>query len=264
MSPKNKGHQGKESAVPPSDEFIDGVGRVSEALRPHVKKLILLAVLLFAALIVWSVWNWLAARRARAATHQYLAAIAMTSAPIVGEDEPEPAPPAPGMKAPLFYRSETERAEAALPVLSKVADEYSSLGVADLLRFDIGRMNFELGKFEEAAASFRAAASADLPPILVATARENVGYSLEAEALAAPDPATREAGLERALEAFKAMQPAVDGPRRDYSLYHQGRILVALGRTDDAVALFKEILVEYPDSGLVGDIELRLDALGAN
>jgi len=91
-----------------------------------------------------------------------------------------------------------------------------------------------------------------------------VGYALEAKAAAMEDVKAREGGLEAALAAFKNMQTAKDGPSYDQSLYHQARILSVLNRRDEAVALFKQILAEKPDTTLKVEIENRLALLEAS
>ena len=60
--------------------------------------------------------------------------------------------------------------------------------------------------------------------------REGLGIAVETKGLAETDPAARQKGLEEAHEWFVRMQPAEDGPRRAYSIYHQGRIKQLLGK----------------------------------
>jgi hypothetical protein len=95
------------------------------------------------------------------------------------------------------------------------------------------------------------------------TAREGLAYSLEGQAMAEKDSGAHQAALEKALGAFEAMQPKADGARRDEALFHQARVLASLGRTDDAVKRFEQILADHPSSPLKEDVELRLLALRA-
>lgn len=93
------------------------------------------------------------------------------------------------------------------------------------------------------------------------SALEGVGYALEAKAMANEEASARQSGLEAALRAFTDLQPSEGGPMRDYALYHQGRVLVAMGKQDEGVAKFRQLLSELPDSGLTTTVEGRLDSL---
>ena len=79
--------------------------------------------------------------------------------------------------------------------------------------------------------------------------------------MANEDASERQAGLGEALQAFANLQPAEGGPMRDYALYHQGRLLVAMGKNDEGVAKFRQVLTEQPDSPLKVLIEGRLAGL---
>lgn len=98
-------------------------------------------------------------------------------------------------------------------------------------------------------------------PEQVKGALEGVAYSLEAKALGNEDAAARQSGLELALQAFVDLQPSEGGPMRDYSLYHQGRVLVALGKPADGIAKYKQLLTELPDSSLTPLVEARLESI---
>jgi predicted RNA polymerase sigma factor len=77
------------------------------------------------------------------------------------------------------------------------------------------------------------------------------------------DAATRQKGLEEALATFQSMQPDEKGLRRDFSLYHQGRIQVLLGKSADAKASFdkaKDLAKNNPE--LAELVDQRLASLG--
>jgi tetratricopeptide (TPR) repeat protein len=98
-------------------------------------------------------------------------------------------------------------------------------------------------------------------PAIAATAREGLGYAQEALALANEDQAARQAGLETALATFRQIQPSEEGPRREYALYHEARILAALGKREDAAGLLKKAIEIAPESPLRNDIRQRLAQL---
>jgi tetratricopeptide (TPR) repeat protein len=96
-------------------------------------------------------------------------------------------------------------------------------------------------------------------------AREGLGLALEAKATAEKDPTARQQALEDSLAAFVAMQPDDKGPGRAYALYHQGRILVQLGKRDEAKAAFQKAkdIGKDKDADLAELVDERLAMLGA-
>lgn len=260
MSPKNKGKQGKDE-IPETDEFLSGVERVVETLRPHAKPLAAVGALAVIAIVAWSIWDWYVERQRSAATEAFAEARSLAEAPVVDPEAPD-APP--GAPAALSFDSRPARSKAVVDRLQKVRGEYSSVGVADLARLEEARHLYETGDHAAAAKLWKEVASSDAPPLLRVTARENLGYALEAQALASEDPAQRQQGLEAALDAFTAMQPDTSGPRGDYAQYHRGRILAELGRTDEAIEALRAVLSQHPQTVLEPDVENRLAALGAD
>lgn len=265
MSPKNKGKMGNESsAALETDQFLTGVDRAVEALRPHAKALAVAGGIIVVGLVSWAVWDWYSARQATKATTAYAGALETMDAPIVAPESEAPEPAAAGLEPPPSFDSHDARAAAALAEIDALRGEYGGVGVAEMARFDEARLRFQQGDHAGAAELYRALAGSDAPGRLRLLARENLGYSLEAQAMASEDPAARQAGLNEALEAFRAMQPKQDGPRRAYALFHQARLLAELGQTDEAAELFQQVLVEHPNSPLTADVESRLAKLGVD
>jgi hypothetical protein len=59
------------------------------------------------------------------------------------------------------------------------------------------------------------------------------------------------------------MQPAEEGPRRAYALYHQGRINLVLGKRAEAKALFEKVKGMSPPKELADLVDRRLAGIGA-
>jgi len=266
VSPKNKGKfgKGKPTDIPETDEFISGVDRILRALKPHALRLGIFFGVVALIVIGFTVWKWWGQRKASAATSVYAQAVALSEVPV-SKDPPEDVdkrPPDP-RALPTHYATRADRAKAVLGKVEELQSDYGSTGPAkqaDLLGADA---LYELGKYAEAAEHYKAYMDHGGPDELVVTAREGLAYSLEAQAMAEKDAAARQAALEKALAAFEAMQPKADGARRDEALFHQARVLASLGRTDDAVKRFEQILKDHPSSPLKDDVELRLLALRA-
>jgi hypothetical protein len=264
VSPKNKGKfgRGKETEIPETDEFISGVDRILRALKPHALRLGIFFGVVAIIVISFTVWKWWGQRKSAAATTTYAQAVALAQVPV-SKEAPEDAdkrPPDP-RNLPTHFATRADRAKAVLAKVEELQSDYGATGVAkqaDLLAADA---LFEIGKYADAAEHYRAYIDHGGPEDLVVTAREGLAYALEGQAMAEKDAAARQAALEKALAAFEAMQPKSDGTRRDEALFHQARILAAIGRTDDAVKRFQQILADFPSSPLKDDVELRLLAL---
>jgi hypothetical protein len=264
VSPKNKGKfgKGKNTEIPETDEFISGVDRILRALKPHALRIGIFFGVVAVIVVSFTVWKWWGQRKAAAATAIYAHAVALAQVPVQKEapEGIEKLPPDP-RNLPTHFATRADRAKAVLAEIEELQAEYGSTGVAkqgDLLAADA---LYELGKYSEAAEHYRTYIDHGGPDELVVTAREGLAYSLEGHAMAEKDAGARQASLEKALAAFEAMQPKADGARRDEALFHQARVLASLGRTDDAVKRFEQILADHPSSTLKEDVELRLLAL---
>lgn len=266
MSPKNKGKfgRGKSTEIPETDEFISGVDRILRALKPHALRIGIFFGVVAVIVVSFTVWKWWGQRKSAAATAIYAQAIALGQVPV-SKEAPEDLDKRPHdpRELPSHFATRGDRAKAVLAQVEELQSEYGSTGVAhqaDLLAADA---LYETGKYADAAEHYKAYIDHGGPEELVVTAREGLAYSLEGQAMGEKDSGAHQAALEKALGAFEAMQPKADGARRDEALFHQARVLAALGRTDDAVKRFEQILADHPSSPLKEDVELRLLALRA-
>jgi tetratricopeptide (TPR) repeat protein len=253
---KNKGKFGKgKSEIEETDEFVSGVGRLAQKLKPHALRLTLLVVTVALVMVGFAAYNWYGERKAAAATNAYAKVAALAQTPVVEGTEEEPAVTEKDVDGNvLSFASKQERAEAALAAAAALRSEYGSRGPIESVRMVTANQLLVLGRYDEAASEFSAyAQSSTALPGLRLVALEGVGYALEAKAAAIEDANARQGGLEAALEAFKNMQTKKDGPKYDQSLYHQARILTVLNRQDEAVAMFKQILTDNPDTDLKVD-----------
>ena len=248
---KNKGTYGKaKSDVEVEDEFIASAGKVATTLSPHRKKLVVLLSLVLLVAVGVATWDWYQKKQTRKLTAEVDGVIELLHAPIAGDE---------GTAAEGTFPTEEARDSAVLAAFGKLAGGSSSpsLRAAKLLEAE-SLMN--IGKYDEAIASYRAFLQAKVPEALRVSAREGIGYALEAKALGLEDAKARSVGLEEALVAFGQMQPDVAGAGHKRALYHEGRILASLERRDDAIAKYRAILDSDPGS-LEAEVENRLAAL---
>jgi hypothetical protein len=265
---KNKGKfgKGKATAVEPTDEFVSTVDRIARRLRPHAAPLAAGVVVAVLAILGYGVWSWYRDRQAAASTDMFHDAIiaARTALSVDATDNPDAKAPdakapdetTPGDGPPKQFATVEQRAQAVIGSLDQV-DSSKVTGESRLLR---AATLLELGRYDEAIALYDQYAKDGQVDLLRQTAREGLGYALEAKAVASKEPSARQKGLEEALAAFATIQPNEEGPGRDVALYHQGRMLALLDRREEAIAKFKKAL-EVPDTSLKPQLEFRIASL---
>ncbi len=255
---KNKGTHGKgKVADEEPDEFVQRVTTLGDRLQPHIKKIVVGVSLVILALGAWKFMEWRHEVKAQKATAAYVSALKVVNAPVVAEGDPDPSEGRP--EPVLSYASVEDHRSASLLALSGVSSKHKGIPLSVLAGPREAKLLLAAGKYDEAHAAYQEFANSKAPEHLRMSALEGVAYSLEAKAMSNEDPAARQSGLEAALQAFTNLQPVDGGPMRDYSLYHQGRVLVALGKPTDGIAKFRQILAEIPDSQLTAVVEARLD-----
>ncbi|MBV8760497.1 MAG: hypothetical protein JO257_24610 [Deltaproteobacteria bacterium] len=202
-----------------------------DRLLPHVKKIMWSLVAVSAVLAVYFTVRHFQDRKKEKETEKLQAVLDVAAHQVRSPNEP-----ADPKSKDVTYASEKERADAILDALAKAnTDAAGPTYKASLL--------LQAGKIDEAITEYRRGqGKTGLDGVL---AREGLGIALEMKAEAEKDPAARQKGLDDALAAFRAMQPDATGPRYAFALYHQGRILGILGKTDEA----KQTLEKAKDAG---------------
>ncbi len=260
MSPKNKGKFGKgKTQVEEADEFVSGAARLAQRLRPHAFGIAVAVLLVTVLLIGVTVYRWLGDRKARAATDNYAKVVETTRRDVIvpSADGDAGVPEAKPDEPPTFA-SEKAKDEATIAAIRSLRSSSGGTGVAGQARLLEAASLLRLGQYDDARTAYDAYARSSKSPALQAIAREGVGYALEGKALAQTDAKAREAGLREALKAFESMQTDAKGPRYDYALYHQGRMLALLQQNSRAETMFKKVLEIEPPSPLETTIENRL------
>ncbi len=185
------------------------------------------------------------------ATTLLASALAVAEAPVVA-----PPPPAPGsappIQAPGTYRTERERAEAALPKLQAAADAYPNTEAGITARFRLAGTLAELGRHAEAEQRYQeVVAKTSSRDIYHYTAQLGVGEARMAQGKAAD-----------ALSTFQTLatdtnsQLPVDGV-----LMQLGRAALGAGKKDDASRAFTRVVDEFPQSMYVSEAKEKLAEL---
>lgn len=200
-----------------------------DRIVPHIKKILVTVILVAVAVSVILVIRWRGEVKKEQATAKLLDVLEVARRPVGPAAPVIPGVPPP-KKVEEKFPTQKDRAEAVLAEMTK-AD-------ATTVRSYKGALLMDAGRIDDAITEYRAGQGApDLEGVLC---REGLGVALEAKAIGEKDAATRQRLLEESLASFAAMQPAEDGPRRAYALYHQGRIQQTLGKTAEAKATFEK------------------------
>lgn len=291
MSPKNKGKFGKgKPAVEPDDEFVSTMSRVGKALQPYVKQIVIGVSVVAVLLIAIFGYRWYSARQERQATTLYAKAARLANTAILPQSIPEPDAEAPdgdnpdGAKdgadkpageavfnpedrnddgLPDSFPTRADRAKAVLPLLTKLQSDYGSTDTAKSARLLHATMLYDVGDYAAAEKMYKGYLSSSGPSLLKRVAREGMGASSEALAMANADPGQRTAALERTLTIYRDIQRTEKAAGWERALYHQARILAIQGKKDEAKKLLEQALVDVPNSLMKDEIEDRLTTLEA-
>jgi len=247
---KNKDPEG-EQPFDPKPVRVGGESIV-DRLMPHRMKILAIIIAGFAVYGVIAIVIHFRDKKREKHTDELAAVLDVAERKV----RPPGKAPDPKDRDPGFGDAK-ERANAILSELAKQGD--AAAGPA----FKASQL-VTAGKLDDAIATYRQGATVPGPDGVLA--REGLGLALEMKATAKEaDAATRQKGLEEALAAFKSMQPDDKGPGAGYAHYHQGRILVLLGKKDEAKAEFQKAkdIGKDKDPDLAELVDMRLAMLGA-
>ncbi|MEJ7603404.1 MAG: hypothetical protein WKG01_36290 [Kofleriaceae bacterium] len=245
---KVKPDPSKPKAVPPTPVQLGGESLV-DRLLPHLKKIMIGTILLAVVLgIVFGVRAYKHSKEEQT-TEKFGSVMRVAGRPVVSKEQAEQ------LKMETF---ETYKARAAA-----VLTEMQKQGTGHTTAAFRGGVYLDNGDLDKAIEELKKGVDdKDLDGVL---ARENLGIALESKAAAEPDATKRQALYTEALDAFTKMQPADDGVRRAYALYHTGRVQLKLGKSAEAKASFEKAKAAGADaSDLAELIERRLANLGAS
>jgi tetratricopeptide (TPR) repeat protein len=130
------------------------------------------------------------------------------------------------------YESVEARASSAVKEYKAVRTQYPSSRVAAWTRIGEGNASLELGKYSEAADSFKEAVrQAQDDAYVKYRALEGMGFALEAEKK-----------FQEAAKQFQELAKVADGAYRPYADYYLARVSLAEGQKDGAVKLLGQLL----------------------
>jgi len=233
----NRGRTKKRggAAEPTEDAFQVGVKQVGRGAARRAPLVAIGVVLAVAAVVVVVVVYSRGQQSSAAATRILSEAAAYEARAEVGDPElllgkSKRSPTAPVVKDEAARAAAVEKAlgELSAKAGGTAAEQDGILMTAARLMRD--------GKFPEAEAQYRSfldAAPAGHP--LRWSAREGLGFAREAQN-----------DLDGALAEFKTLAGERGVFYRDMGLWHQGRVLERQGKADEALAIYRQYIAEYP------------------
>src|SRR5436305_5702120 len=131
------------------NEFERTVARTREVVAERQQELTFAVVAVIALLVVVGGYFTYRTSRDNKATTLLASALAVAEAPVVAPPAPAPGS-APPIQAPGTYKTERDRAEAALPRLQAAADAYPNTEAGITARFRLAATLAEVGRHAEA------------------------------------------------------------------------------------------------------------------
>ena len=233
------------------NDFAQTVERARALMGERRGEVMLLAsavVVILVAIGGYVAWT---ANRAGKATTLLAQALAVAEAPVVTPPPPAPGSPAP-VQQPGTFRTEKDRADAALPRLMQAADAYPNSTAGITARYRAAGMLAELGRLPEAEQRYREVIDkAGRNSLYGRTARLGLGETLAAEGK-----------TDDAIAAFRELSTEGDSQLPvDGILMQLGRAAMQGGKTEDATRAFTRIVDEFPQSLYASEAREKLQQL---
>jgi tetratricopeptide (TPR) repeat protein len=242
----------RKQKKPAQDEFVDFWSKLFQKIEPYMRAIL---YTIGSAVVVWflvyGISGWLE-HKAQGAAEQFGKAVRIYDADLLADDS-APKPPKDEEETPR-YKTEKERADAAFAALDELDKKWGGSDVAQSARVFRAGILYDLGRFDEAATTYKKfldeLKGKDVP--LTSMAREGLGLSLEAQGK-----------LDEALTAYQQLEPKAGDFYRDRALYAQARIAQRKGDKEKAKGLYQQILQKTPQTLLKDEIQTRLAVLEA-
>jgi tetratricopeptide (TPR) repeat protein len=239
----------RKQRAPKEDEFVSFWGKVFQLVEPYLRAIgVTAATALVLVFVVWGATSW-SESKAQKAAEQFGRAVKVYDAelltgdekPKLDEDNPIPR-----------FKTEKERADAALAELDKLDKDFGSSDVAKNAQLVRAGILYDQGRFDDAAKAYDAALKhAPKDGAVAAVAREGAGLCDEARGK-----------LDDALAKYKDMEPAGKSDFfRDRALVAQARVFVKKGDKKKAAELYRDALAKVPTTPLKDEIQAQLAAL---
>lgn len=233
------------------NEFAHTVARTREMVDQRRKEIATIAIAVIAVSVAvggyfaWRVW------RDNKSEALLASALAVAEAPVYTPPPPAPGSPPP-VQPPGTYRSDRERAEAALPRLQAAADGYPNSAAGITARYQLAATLADLGRFQEAEQRYgEVIQKAGSRSIYRQTAKLGLGEAQLAQGKG-----------DAAMNTFKELSTDTNSPLPvDGVLMQLGRAALAAGKNDEATRAFTRVVDEFPQSLYVSEAREKIASL---
>ena len=243
---KRKQAKGEEQ-----DSFQAGVRKAGKAALTQAP-VVIGGIVLVAAIIAGVVWYRGKAAEDRAVATRVLAsATASEARSRIQPEDPEQAKALPPPN-PVFA-DDAAREKAVDETLAQLDGELGDSDAAKLADLVEASRLMRAGSFAEAKAAYEGFIASNPDHPLGFLAQEGLALALEASG-----------DIDGAVAALDTMAPESGAFYRDQALYHKGRMLEGQGKADEALAVYKTYVEEYPleqDSLAKDAVMARLEEL---
>jgi predicted negative regulator of RcsB-dependent stress response len=237
----------RKQRQPAQDEFVGFWDKMFRKVEPYARAIgitLLTAAVLVG--VVWGVTRWME-RKSQSATEAFGRAVRIYEAELITTDEPpktEEENPVPR------FKTEKERAEATLRELDEFDKKFGRSATADEATLFRAGVNYDLGKNDDAAASYEKFLKNAHASPLTTIAKEGLGLVRE------------QAGkLDDALKLYQELEPKTGDFFRDRALWDQARVYVKKGDKKKAADRLKELVAKVPTSPLKDEAQTQIAQL---
>ena len=233
------------------NEFAHTVARTREMVDQRRKEIATIAIAVIAVSV--AVGGYFLWRNSRDSKSEALLATALATAEAPVYTPPPPAPGSPPpVQPPGTFRSDRERAEAALPKLQAAADGYPDSDAGITARFQLAATRADLGRFAEAEQRYNEVIQkAGSRSIYRQTAKLGLGEAQLAQGKG-----------DAAMNTFKELSTDTNSPLPvDGVLMQLGRAALAAGKSDEATRAFTRVVDEFPQSLYVSEAREKIATL---
>jgi predicted negative regulator of RcsB-dependent stress response len=239
----------RKQKTAPKDEFISFWEHLFIKVEPYARAIgitVLTAGVLIG--IVAGVSEWLQSRT-QAATEAFDRAVRTYEADLITTDEQ----PKTDEENPVtHYKTERERADAALKLLDELEAKHKSSAAAREAKLFRAGINYDSGRIDEAAVGYEQFLADAKSSPLQSVAREGLGLCRE-----------QQGKLDEALAEYQKLEPKTGDFYRDRALWDEARVLTKKGDKKAAAAKLKELIEKVPASPLKDEAQNQVAQLEA-
>jgi predicted negative regulator of RcsB-dependent stress response len=237
----------RKQKVAQQDEFVGFWDKVFHKVEPYARSIGITA-LTAAVLIglVWGISTWMESR-AQAATEALGRAVRTYDSELLTSDE---APKSEEENPIPRFKTAEERGKSVLTQLDELDAKHGGSAAAREGRLFRAGVLFDLGRVDDAAASYQKFLGDAKNSPMATVAREGLGLCKE-----------QQGKLDEALAEYQKLEPKTGDFFRDRALWDEARVLTKKGDKKAAAEKLKELVAKVPTSPLKDEAQTQIAQL---